>query len=218
MRLIFPGIPTTLVSTLESETETSLSPLADQEEVEVIRTPEALLFKCSAGFFFTGHSGETDVETYRTYVNNPHTRKYMPIAYEVDEDPTIPERVKAEFSNKHSQTACEKIQMTTHREGGKKLLLLQIPHEIVQGIFYKTGGQLLTTVSGPAENLRSISLLAPIVPEGAEGHLRRVFVTPYTEGEYETARSIHYQAVAEVVNRGGAGISIGPLAVWAPPI
>ncbi len=218
MRLLFPGIPASLLETLTKETTESICPLADQEEVEVIRTPEALLFKCSTAFFFTTHSGISDVETYRAFLSNQHTRRYMPIAYEIDEDPTLPERVLAEFANKHPNAACQKIQHMVHREGGKKLLLLMIPHEIVFSLFHQKGGQLLTTFSGPVGNLRKIPTLVPSVPEGGEDdfRVRRVFATPYKEGEYHAALAIHHNVLSEVIQRPNSGISIGPMAIWSP--
>jgi hypothetical protein len=217
MHLTFPGIAPVLRETLEKETAESICPLADQEDVEVIHTADVLLFKCSAGFFFTPHTGISDVETYRDYLKNPQTRRYMPVAYEV-EDLRIADKLMAEFVNKYSATACEKILKTTYKEGGKHLLLLQLPHEIVKAIFHKTGGQLLTTYSGSLGALRKIPTLAPSVPEGGEDDLRirRVFATPYKTGEYDAAMAVHQQVVREVMAAPNSGISLGPLAVWSP--
>ncbi len=217
MHLTFSGIPPVLRETLEKETAESLCPLADQQEVEVLHTADFLLFKCPTGFFFTPHTGTSDVETYRDYLKNPHTRRYMPVAYEVD-DVSVSDKLMAEFANKYSASTCEKIMRTSYVEDGKQLLLFLLPHEIVKAIFHKTGGQLLTTYSGSLGALRKIPTLAPSIPEGGEDDLRirRVFATPYKAGEYDAAMAIHQQVVSDVIASPNGGISLGPLAVWSP--
>ena len=217
---MFPGIPPALKADLLKEMATS-GPFRDEEdEVEVFPQESGLVFKHRQGFSFCkrplGH--ENDVETFRIYLKDRVYRRYMPITYEIGEDPSLPEKVIGQFREKFSGTTVDKIQWMTHKAEGKLFLILQIPEELVFALFHENGGQLVSTFKGKAGALRKIQMFAPLIPETAadDEDVRRVFGTQYGAGGYQKALAFHWQTVQELAVKPNTGISFGPVAVWVP--
>jgi hypothetical protein len=223
MQLIFPGIPPALKAELLKEMATS-GPFRDEEdEVEVFPQESCLIFKHKQGYSFCKrpHGHENDVETFRAYLKDRVHRRYMPITYEIGEDPSLPEKVIGQFREKFSGATVDKIQWMVHREhsGGEKLfLILQIPEELVFALFHENGGQIVSTFKGKAGALRKIQMLAPLIPEttAEDEVVRRVFGTQYGAGGYQKALAFHWQTVQELAAKPNMGISFGPVGIWVP--
>jgi len=224
MNLKFPGIPPALKQQLMAEAAAD-GPFKNAEEVEVIPHTDGLVFKQSGsegggGFAFCKrpHGDENDVEVFRAYIQNPAYRRYMPVTYEIGEDPTLPEKVVGQFREKFSAKAVAKIDWLTHRDEGKLLLILTLPEELVFAMFHPNGGQIVSTFKGKAGALRKIQMLAPLIPEttAEDEVVRRVFGTQYGAGGYQKALAFHWQTVQELAAKPNMGISFGPVGIWVP--
>jgi hypothetical protein len=219
MQLIFPGIPPALKAELLKEMYAE-GPFKDDDEVDLLPQESGLVFKHTQGFSFCKRprGDENDVETFRAYLKNRVYSRYMPVTYEIGEDPTLPEKVIGQFREKFSPAAVDKIQWMTHKGEGKLFLILQIPEELVFAMFHPNGGQIVSTFRGKAGALRKIQMLAPLIPETAaeDEIVRRVFGTQYGAGGYQKALAFHWQTVQELAAKPNMGISFGPVGIWVP--
>jgi hypothetical protein len=219
--LLFAGLPPALVAELQEATNAAKTrPFLNAKHVEVLRSPEGLVFRMDqgeGGFSFCRHAGENDVETFRHFLHDPIQSLYMPIAYEVKApNAAVVQGILERYAQFGKVDKIDWIWFS--RPGKDTLLLMRIPKEIVQGMMSHHGGVLSTQVRGPVVALRRLPVLAKIVPEDAmDGEImHRAFVTPYTTGEHEQSMAVHQAALREVIAAGPCGITIGPVAVWTP--
>ena len=219
----FSGVSPALLRELAEAMVTYNSPLLSMEELEVLRSPEALIFKHRHGYSFCRLLPATnEVESLRAYIRNPRVGAFMPITYEIPAEAcdTLPTQILERFS-KFKRGAETRIDWITYQFAStsrQALLILLVPKEIVQGMMQSEGGKLLTTVRGRAEALRSFSSMVALVPEDAEADSlqHRVLATAYGAQEYATALTYHQALVQEVATKPNKGVGIGPVAFWIP--
>jgi hypothetical protein len=220
MTLSFPGLSKQACEELEQEV-LKCPQMANFVNFTVSRNPEGIVLKHDNGYVFFKNawdpSAENDVQLFRSMLKNNVVWRYMPVVYEVTDDPTIPHKIVENFSEVYGATSAAKIQWISHRENDKSLLVLLIPEETVRAMMYQQGGQMITVFKGKAGNLREIKQLASQIPESHsdDDSIKRVFGCQYGPNNYWAANKIHWDLVRDVLERG-KGIYLGPIGVWAP--
>jgi hypothetical protein len=187
------------------------------DSVEVIRQTGALVFKLNGGrggFSFTRGEGD---EAFLHYLQNPVARRYMPVAYEVPEDPHVADMILANFAKRYGSILSSKIDWLYHSEDEKHLLVLLLPKELLELLMRDQGGELSTRVSGPWDSLQQIRALAPTLGEREDTERSvRMFATRYPKDGYKFAKAIHQSLVREIALKPNLGICVGPIATWFP--
>ena len=187
-------------------------PLARENKEGIITVTEeagVTLFQSSTGFYF--RQGDA-LQAIRDEIAG--VRNYLCTAFEIDEDPTIPERIRNRFLERVGKNYADPIEsILIQRE--KPVMVVKIPILAMRHMIGDNGGVLKTAFSGNTKILRTIPTLAKYLkfPETDE-NVSSVFATDYKQGDAETVQAIHNDLVREVMQKPNSGICLKWIARW----
>ncbi len=218
MNFTFVGLSAEETAALQAEFQSSQSPLITKSDFTVHERDGYLLFEFEDGLsYYRAKEGESAIQTFRSYLSDVAIPKYLPMTYEIDADPTVPEKVLMQFQEKYGSASKHVDWMVTEWKD-KTILMVLIPQEIVAQMMREQGGTLVSFIRGPAESLRQIPTMKPLIQDSVADSdvIRRIFATQYQQHQYEDAREFHWKLVNEVAKSPASGITLGPFCSWYP--
>ena len=173
---------------------------------------DVTIFHGQSGFYF--RRGPL-VDSIKADLNNG--RGLICTAYELADDPTLPDSIKAGFEERFGIKNARKIDTYQTEFNNRKFLLAKFPSNVIKQLFEVQGGTLKTGFKGPRESLLQIPLLDKYFEfkETTDPQVASAFATQYEKGNYEYVKSIHHQLLQEVINHPNLGITISPFAEWS---
>ena len=215
----FSGVPESEWPALQKALESSAVPLNAKQTLRVHPRDGYILFEYEDGLsFYRGTPGTNPLEIFQEYLTNPVVPRYMPATYEVDNDPTVSQKVLDQFQERYGFRAKQRIDWMTTEWQGRHVLMILMPQEVVAAMMREAGGTLVSHIRGPAGSLRAIPTMKPLIPDTVPDSevVRRLFATQYGKNQYEFASQYHSELLKEVVASGVEGISLGPVGAWYP--
>jgi len=181
-----------------------------ENDVTVTYENEVTIFQSSSGFYFRYG---TPLNAINDDIETP--RHYLCSAFELDSDPTIPERVRMRFQETVGRAYVEGIETVVIERQKKPIMLLKLPLVALRHLVANNGGVLKTAFSGYTNALKTIPTLARFIqfPETNE-ETTSVFATEYKPGDYDKVMAIHNAIVREVVNHPNQGICLKWVGRW----
>ena len=181
-----------------------------ENDVTVTYENAVTIFQSSSGFYFRRG---TPVKAINDDIETP--RHYLCSAFELDNDPTIPERIRTRFQETVGRAYVEAIETVVIERQKKPIMLLKLPLLALRHLVANNGGVIKTAFSGYTNALKTIPTLARFIqfPEANE-QTTSVFATEYKLGDYDKVMAIHNAIVREVVGNPNQGICLKWVARW----
>jgi hypothetical protein len=172
---------------------------------------DVTVFHGKSGFYFRRG---TVVDSIKSDINNG--RGLICTAYELGNDPTLPNTVLAGFEEKFGVKNARKIDTYTTEFNNRKFLLAKFPANVIKQLFETQGGTLKTGFKGPRDNLLKIPTLDKYFEfkETEDPTVASVFATQYDKGNHDYVKTVHYQLLQEVISHPNLGITLSPVAEW----
>lgn len=182
------------------------------ENADVKLTEEGgiTIFESQKGFYFRSGSAWQAIQD-----DIQHPRNFLCSPFEIDKDPTIPDRIRTRFQEAVGFAYIKAMETAVIERESKTILLLKLPLLALRHLIASNGGTIKTAFSGSTDMLKQIPTLNYFLkfPDTTE-HVSSVFATEYPPGDYEKVMAIHNAIVREVVKNHSKGICLKWVGRW----